>query len=382
MTYRLTAPCLFGIEAVLKKEIGNLGYPIVSVEDGRVVFEGDAAAICRSNIRLRTAERILLNVGEFQATTFDELFEAVKALPWEDYLPKDARFPVAKASSIKSKLFSTSDIQAIVKKAIVERLKAVYHIEWFKEDGANYPIRVFIKKDQVVVGIDTSGESLHKRGYRTASGKAPISETLAAALIQLSVWKKERPFIDPFCGSGTFAIEAAMIGANIAPGLNRSFTAQKYNNIIDSRLWMDAIDEACDMRIRGEEMIIQGYDIDGEVLKQARENARNAEVDDLIHFQERDVRKLSSPKKYGVIVTNPPYGERLLDKESIMSLYKDMGKVFRELDTWSYYVITSFEDFEKYFGLPATKKRKLYNGMLKTDYYQYLGKKPTRKLST
>lgn len=369
--YRLTAPCLFGLEAVLKKEIKDLGYDIKSVDDGKVTFEGDELAICRSNIWLRTAERVLLTVGEFEARSFEELFENIKNIPWENYIPEDGKFWVKKASSIKSKLFSTSDIQSIVKKAIVERLKGVYSINWFKEDGEEYPLRVFIKKDVVSIGFDTSGESLHKRGYRELSSKAPISETLGAALILLSSWNKDKIFVDPFCGSGTLPIEAAMIGSNLAPGLNREFTAENWKNIIPAKLWMNAVDEANDLYVENENLNIQGYDIDYRVLKIARDNSKDALVDHFIHFQERNVDKLSSNKKYGVIVTNPPYGERLSDKDEIIKLYSMMGQTFRELDNWSYNIITSFEDFERYFGKSADKKRKLYNGMLKTNLYQY-----------
>jgi putative N6-adenine-specific DNA methylase len=299
------------------------------------------------------------------------LFDHVKEIPWENYIPEDGKFWVKKASSIKSKLFSASDIQSIVKKAIVERLKSIYSVNWFKEDGAEYPIRVFIKKDHVSIGLDTSGDSLHKRGYREIGSKAPISETLAAALIKLSSWNKDKLFVDPFCGSGTLPIEAAMIGSNAAPGLNREFTAESWKNILQSKLWMTAADEAYDLYEEDAKLNIQGYDIDFRVLKVARQNAINASVDHLIHFQERDVVNLSNNKKYGVIVTNPPYGERLSNKDEVSKLYRDMGDIFKKLDKWSYNIITSFEDFERYFGKSASKKRKLYNGMLKTNLYQY-----------
>ncbi len=268
--YELIAPCHFGLEAVLKREIYDLGYEITEVEDGRVTFEGDAEAICRANIFLRTAERVLLKVGKFKAVTFDELFEGIKALPWEEYIPKDGRFGVKKASSIKSKLFSSSDIQSIVKKAIVERLKEKYHIAWFEEDGASYPLRIFLLKDEVTAALDTSGESLHKRGYRTSLAKAPITETLAAALLLLTPWKKDRILADPFCGSGTFPIEAALMAANIAPGMNRKFLAGEWTNLIQKRLWADLAEEAREQIDTDVEVHIQGYDIDKGVVKAAR----------------------------------------------------------------------------------------------------------------
>lgn len=379
--FQLTAPCLFGIEAVLKKEIQQLGYEITEVSDGRVSYKADALGICRSNLWLRTAERVLITVGTFEAKTFEELFQGIKTIPWEAYLPENAKFWVSKASSIKSALYSASDIQSITKKAIVERLKATYKTMWFKEDGAEYPLRVFIHKDKVSIGIDTSGESLHKRGYRLLTSKAPISETLAAALIQLTHWNKDRVFIDPFCGSGTIPIEAAMIGANMAPGLNRGFTAEGFANLIERKLWMRAVDEANDLLEENANLEIRAYDKDFRVLKVARENAINASVDEWIHFQEQDVSKLSSKKKYGVIVTNPPYGERMQDASEVMALYKTMGQTFFNLEDWSYYIITSFENFERHFGKQATKKRKLYNGMLKTNYYQYLGAKPKKRIN-
>lgn len=377
--YQLVAPCHFGLEAVLKREIYDLGYEITQVEDGRVTFEGDAEAICRANVFLRTAERVLLLVGRFRATTFDELFEGVKALPWEEYLPKDAKFWVKKASSIKSKLFSSSDIQSIVKKAVVERLKREYEVEWFPEDGAAYPIRVFLLKDEVMVTLDTSGESLHKRGYRTMTSKAPLTETLAAALLMLTPWKADRIFVDPFCGSGTFPIEAAMMAANIAPGMHREFIAEQWTNLIDRKLWYETVEEAEEMVDTSVSVDIQGYDIDGEVVKAARENAKRAGVADMIHFQERQVSELRHPKKYGFIVTNPPYGERLEDKKDLPELYTQIGEAYRNLDSWSMYMITSYEDTEKYIGRKADKNRKIYNGMLKTYFYQFMGPKPPKR---
>lgn len=377
--FDLMAPCHFGLEAVLKKEIIDLGYNVVKVEDGKVTFEGDAETICRANICLRTAERILLKTGEFKAVTFEELFQGTKDIPWENYIPKNGKFWVTKANSINSKLFSSSDIQSIVKKAIVERLKTVYKTDWFQEDGNEYPIRISIMKDVVTIGLDTTGSSLHKRGYRPAAGKAPISETLAAALILLTPWKKDRIFVDPFCGSGTFVIEAAMIAANIAPGLKRHFTAEKWTNLIDSEEWENVRTEAIEEQKTDISVDIQGYDIDNDVIKIARENAKSAGVEKLIHLQQREVADLSHPKKYGFIVTNPPYGERLEEKEALPAIYQAFGESFKALDSWSAYVITSFEQTEKYFGRKADKNRKIYNGMLKTYFYQFLGPKPPKK---
>ena len=378
-TMELIAPCHFGLESVLKREITDLGYEVSKVEDGRVTFTGDAEAICRANVFLRTAERVLLKTGEFKATTFDELFEATKRIPWEEYIPADGKFWVAKAASVKSKLFSPSDIQSIMKKAMVERMKAKYQKEWFEEDGASYPVRVFLMKDVVTVGIDTSGVSLHKRGYRQLSSKAPITETLAAALILLTPWRRDRVLVDPFCGSGTFPIEAAMIAANIAPGMNRSFTAEEWTNLIPRKIWYETIDEANELVNDDVDVDIQGYDIDADVIRAARQNAEDAGVAHLIHFQQRSVSELKHPKKYGFIITNPPYGERLEEKSALPKLYGEFGESFRGLDSWSAYMITSYEDAERYFGRKADKNRKIYNGMIKTYFYQFMGPKPPRR---
>lgn len=377
--FEFIAPCHFGMESVLKREITDLGYKIASVEDGKVSFLGDEQAICRANIFLRTTERILLKVGKFKAETFDELFEKTKALPWEKFITEDGKFWVAKATSIKSKLFSPSDIQSIMKKAMVERLKLKYKKDWFEESGADFPIRVTIIKDEVTIGIDTSGASLHKRGYRLLTSKAPITETLAAALILLTPWKKDRILIDPFCGCGTIPIEAAMIGANIAPGMNRSFISEKWTHLIPKKYWYEAITEANDLIIDDFEMNIQGYDIDGSMVKAARENAKLAGVDQYIHFQQRPMQDLSSPKKYGFIITNPPYGERIEEKEAMPKLYKEIGETFSKLDTWSYFLITGYEDAQKYIGKKADRNRKIYNGMMKTYFYQYMGPKPPKR---
>ena len=375
----LIAPCHFGLEAVLKKEILDLGYEISRVEDGRVTFLGDMEAVCYGNIFLRTTDRILLKVGEFHAETFDQLFEETRALPWEEYIPRDGKFWVTKAASVKSRLFSPSDIQSIMKKAMVERLKDRYGISWFEETGAPYPVRVFLMKDQVTVGLDTTGISLHKRGYRLMTAKAPITETLAAALIMLTPWRENRILVDPFCGSGTIPIEAAMMACRIAPGMNRSFQAQQWENLIPAKLWEGAREEAREMADLAVETDIQGYDIDGAVIKAARENARRAGVGEKIHFQQRPVAQLSHPKPYGFIITNPPYGERIEDKKDLPELYGQMGEAFRRLATWSEYVITSYEQAEKYIGRKADKNRKIYNGMLKTYYYQFQGPRPPRR---
>lgn len=377
--YELIAPCHFGLEAVLKKEILDLGYEISQVEDGRVTFLGDAEAICRANVFLRTAERVLLKAGSFKAETFEELFQGTKAIAWEELIPEDGKFWVAKASSIKSKLFSSSDIQSIMKKAMVERMKSRYKVSWFSENGAGFPLRVFLYKDIVTIGIDTSGDSLHKRGYRTLTSKAPITETLAAALILLTPWNKERILVDPFCGSGTFPIEAAMMAANMAPGMNRSFLSEDWKHIIRRKCWYDAMDEANDLLDDTVQVDIQGYDIDGDIVKAARANAQSAGVDHMIHFQQRPVSALSHPKKYGFVISNPPYGERIEEKENLPALYREIGERYNALDSWSMYLITSYEDAEKYIGRKADKNRKIYNGMLKTYFYQFMGPKPPRR---
>ena len=371
----LIAPCHFGMEAVLKREILDLGYDVSKVEDGKITFIGDMEAVCYANVFLRSAERILIKVGTVHAETFDELFEGTKALPWEQYIPENGRFWVAKATSIKSKLFSPSDIQSIMKKAMVERLKSLYHKEWFTEDGPSYPIRVAFMKDEAVIGLDTSGESLHKRGYRRLTSKAPITETL----ILFTPWKKDRILVDPFCGSGTFPIEAAMIAANIAPGMSRSFLAEQWSNLVPKKSWYNAMDEAQELVDDKIETDIQGYDIDPNVVKAARENARLAGVDHLIHFQQRPVSALNHPKKYGFVITNPPYGERIEEKANLPQLYREIGEAFQRLDCWSEYVITAYEDAEKYIGKKADKNRKIYNGMMKTYFYQFLGPRPPRQ---
>lgn len=377
----LIAPCHFGLEAVLKREILELGYEIIRVEDGRILFEGDAEAVCRANIYLRTAERILIKAGEFHAETFEELFQGTKAIPWEHYIPVNGKFYVTKAASVKSKLFSPSDIQSIMKKAMVERMKEVHHISWFAEDGDLFPVRAFLHKDEVLVGIDTTGESLHKRGYRKLTARAPIAENLAAALIMLTPWRGNRILVDPFCGSGTFPIEAAMMAAHMAPGVNRSFTAMTWNHLIPEREWTEVREEAKEEIDLNVETDIQGYDLDETMVEYARQNARLAGVEHMIHFQKRGVDQLSHSKKYGFVITNPPYGERLEEKEALFDLYHTIGERFKKLDDWSLYLITSYDKAQEALGLKADKNRKIYNGMMKTYFYQFLGPKPPKKNS-
>ena len=370
---------LIGLESMLKREITDLGYDVSCVEDGRVTFVGDAEAVCRANIHLRTAERILIKAGSFHAETYEELFQGTKNIPWENFIPQDGKFWITKAGSVKSKLFSPSDIQSVMKKAMVERLKDVYHVSWFEETGASFPIRVFIMKDEVVAALDTTGESLHKRGYRKLTAKAPIAENLAAALIMLTPWKGDRILVDPFCGSGTFPIEATMMAAGMAPGMNRDFTAKSWKHLIPAKEWYEVVDEAREEIITDPYTDIQGYDIDESMVSIARENAKLAGVENMIHFQKRDVDQLSHAKKYGFIITNPPYGERLEEKENLPALYRTIGERFKQLDSWSLYLITAYEQAEEVMGLKAAKNRKIYNGMMKTYYYQFPGPKPPRK---
>lgn len=377
--YELIAPCHFGLEAVLKREITDLGYDVEKVEDGRVTFLGDEEAICRINIFSRTAERILIKIGSFRAETYEELFQGTKALAWEEFIPINGKFWVAKAASVKSKLFSPSDIQSIMKKAMVERLKETYKVSWFAEDGESFPIRVFLMKDEVTVGLDTTGESLHKRGYRKLTAKAPIAENLAASLIMLTPWRGERILVDPFCGSGTFPIEAAMMAVNMAPGMNRHFTAENWNHIVQKSLWKDTVEEARDEITMDVETDIQGYDIDEKMVSIARENARLAGVESKIHFQARGVDRLSHSKKYGFIITNPPYGERIEEKKNLPALYQTIGERYKQLDSWSLYLITAYEQAESSMGVKAAKNRKIYNGMMKTYFYQIPGPKPPKR---
>ena len=375
----LIAPCHFGLEAVLKREITDLGYDVEQVEDGRLTFIGDEEAVCRANVFLRSAERILIKVGNFHAETYEELFQGTKALALEEFIPKDGKFWVTKAASVKSKLFSPSDIQSVMKKAMVEHLKEVYKVNWFQEDGAPFPFRVFLMKDEVTVALDTTGESLHKRGYRKLTAKAPIAENLAASLIMLTPWKGDRILIDPFCGSGTFPIEAAMMAAGIAPGMNREFTAEKWNHLIPSKEWYDAVDEAREQINLKIDTDIQGYDIDEKMVAIARENAKLAGVDSLIHFQKRGIDQLSHSKKYGFVITNPPYGERIEEKKNLPALYRMIGEKFQALDSWSLYLITAYDKAQEDMGLKAAKNRKIYNGMMKNYFYQFPGPKPPRR---
>lgn len=378
MELSLIATTAFGIESVVSRELTKLGYGDQKTENGRVGFKGDYEAICRSNLWLRSADRVLINVGEFTALTFDELFEQTKALPWEEWIPIDGEFPVS-GKSIKSKLYSVPDCQAIVKKAIVERLKSVYGVSWFEETGPKYKVEVGLLKDVVTLTIDTSGAGLHKRGYRKITGEAPIKETLACAMLQISRWKADRTLFDPMCGTGTIPIEAAMIALNIAPGLKREFDFEHWPQINKS-IMDKAKDEANSLIKHDCQINIQGTDIDDRALRIARNNVKEAGLEDMIHFQNRDFKDISSSDKYGFIITNPPYGERLEDEKSVKKLYRDMGKKLAEFDTWSYYIITSYPKFESEFGRKANKKRKLYNGRLQCNYYQYYGPKPPRSI--
>ncbi|QOR65203.1 class I SAM-dependent RNA methyltransferase [Cytobacillus suaedae] len=373
----LIATAAMGIEAIVAKEVRDLGYEC-TVDNGKVLFEADEKAICRSNLWLRTADRVKIKVGEFKATTFDELFEKTKALNWGDYLPENAEFPVI-GKSVKSKLFSVSDCQSIVKKAVVENLKKHYkkQTEWLEENGPFFRIEVALLKDIATLTIDTSGTGLHKRGYRIGQGEAPIKETLAATLIKLTNWTPDRPFVDPFCGSGTLPIEAALIGQNIAPGFNRSFVSEQWS-WIGQNTWDDARQEVEDLAKYDQPIDIAGLDIDHRMIQISKENAEEAGFADLISFKQMQVSDFTTKKEYGVIVGNPPYGERIGEKKAVEAMYKEMGKAFSNLDTWSVYMLTSNESFEECYGKPATKKRKLFNGFIKTDYYQYFGPRPPR----
>lgn len=377
MIYNLIATTAFGIESVLARELDAIGVTEHSTLNGRIYYKGDDEVLAKSNIMLRTADRILLNMAEFKALSFEELFQNVKKIEWEKYLPKNASF-IVNARSQKSKIFSLRDIQAITKKAIAERLKAAYNLDWIEETGPRYDIEAVFMNDNVIITMDTSGHGLHKRGYRQEVGAAPIKETLAAALIMLSRWRKDRALLDPFCGSGTIAIEAAMIGMNIAPGLNAEFAAEKWS-FIDQKVWYNVRKEAREAIDNDIELKIFCSDIDYYQLKLAKKHAEIAGVGGKIHFQKLDYKETGSRFEYGFIITNPPYGERLLEKKAAEEIYRGMGKHFPTFKTWSYYVITSDEDFEKLFGRKADKKRKLYNGALKCDYYQFYGPKPPKE---
>ncbi|WP_121612054.1 THUMP domain-containing class I SAM-dependent RNA methyltransferase [Mesobacillus foraminis] len=375
--FDLIATSAMGLEALVAKEVRSLGYEC-EVENGRITFQGDELAIARSNLWLRTADRVKIKAGEFKAYTFDELFERTKAIPWEQFLPENAEFPVS-GKSQKSKLFSVPDCQAIVKKAIVERLRKHYKkTSWFEENGPLFKIEVALVKDVATITIDASGSGLHKRGYRVDQGEAPLKETLAAALVMLTNWTPDRPFADPFCGSGTIPIEAALIGQNIAPGFNREFVSESWDWISRS-VWDQARTEAEDMANYDQPLEITGSDIDHRLVNIAKENAFEAGLGELVTFKQMRVQDFTTQNQYGVIVSNPPYGERLGEKSAVEQMYKEMGKVLIPLDTWSVYIMTSNEDFEKFYGKPATKKRKLFNGFIRTDYYQYWGKRPPRE---
>jgi len=374
---QFVSPCLFGLEAVLGRELKQLGYDDQFLENGRVTFTGKVEDICRCNLWLRTAERVLLKMGNFSAVSYEELFENTKALNWAEWLPKDAEFPV-EVDSINSKLASVPDCQAIIKKAVVESLKKKYKVEWFPETGPRYKIIATIFKDWVTISIDTTGTGLHKRGYRKLVGRAPLRETLASGMILLSYWNKDRVLWDPFCGSGTIPVEAALIGKNIVPGLNRSFVSENWA-CIDNRSWKKAREEAYDMITPGQQLRIFGTDIDNSQLKLARYHAEKAGVAKDIHFQKIDVKDISTRYKYGVFICNPPYGERLGERNEVAEIYRVMGKIFARFGTWSCYILSSDMKFEKYFGKKADRKRKLYNGMLKCNYYQYYGPPPPKK---
>ncbi len=377
--YTLIATAAMGIEALVAREIKSLGFEDVEVENSRVLFKADEAGIVKANLWLRTADRVKLRVGEFKATSFDELFEKTKALPWHMFIPRNGQFPVS-GKSHKSKLFSVSDCQAIVKKAIVDKLKTIQNIQGMLiEDGPLFRVEVSILKDIVTLTIDTTGrEGLHKRGYRVDQGEAPLKETLAASLVLLTNWNADLPFVDPFCGSGTIPIEAALIGHNIAPGSFRSFASEDWHWIGKKR-WDEARQEAEDLANYDQKLEIIGSDIDHRMINVSKANADEVGLSDSIAFKQMQVKDFTTKSEYGYVVTNPPYGERLNDRPYVEKLYSDMGNVFTKLDTWSVYLLTSHEGFEQFYGKPATKKRKLFNGFIKTDYYQYFGKRPRRE---
>ncbi|MCL4515435.1 MAG: class I SAM-dependent RNA methyltransferase [Firmicutes bacterium] len=372
----LIATAAFGLEAVVANELRWLGYNELTVENGRVTFTADESAICRANLWLRTADRVLVKMGAFEARSFEELFEGTRALPWPDWLPEDADFPVT-GKSIDSQLFSVPDCQAIVKKAVVEKMKTRYGREWFDESGPRYTIEVALLKDVATLTIDTSGAGLHKRGYRKLVSDAPLKETLAAAMILLSHWRPDRVLVDPFCGSGTIPIEAALIGLNIAPGIKRDFAAEKWPNL-SKDLWQEAWEEALALADydQAKTLRIRGADIDDDVLSLARYHSRQAGVEDAVHFQQAPVAELQSRYKYGYVICNPPYGERLGGLPAVERLYREMGRVFGELDTWSFYVLSSHPEFERLYGRRADKKRKLYNGRIQCYYHQFFGPRP------
>ena len=372
----LIATTTFGLESIAKRELIDLGYDDLKVENGKITFKAQEKDIPRANLWLRTAERILLKMGEFKALTFEELFQKTKELPWDEWIPEDGNF-IIEGKSINSKLYSISDCQRIVEKAIVEKLKTRYDVDWFKKTGAKYTVEVSLLKDIATLTIDTSGEGLHKRGYRDRAGDAPIKETLAAAMILLSYWNKDRVLLDPFCGSGTIPIEAAMIGRNIAPGLDRNFASEEWPRV-KKEYWSEARKEAFQAIDNRSKLHILGCDTDRRSILRARDNAANLGLDEDIAFFIKDMRDVDIFDDYGVVITNPPYGERMGEKEEVHRLYMDFGKKFRQLETWSIYLITSEEEFEKLYGKKANRKRKLYNGRIKVDYYQYYGPRPPK----
>lgn len=373
MNFKLIATCAAGIESIVGNELKHLGYK-VNVENGRVRFDGDVADIAKTNLWLRTADRIKIVVGEFTAKTFEELFQGVESLNWEDFLPLDAEFPVA-GKSQKSTLHNVPSVQAITKKAIVTKMSAVYHRRTkLPETGALYPIEVAINKDKVLITLDTTGSSLFKRGYRVNKGGAPLKENMAAALVLLARWYPEMPFVDPVCGSGTIPIEAALIGCNIAPGLKRNFAFENWD-WVDKDIVKQAREQAQAAIKKDVDLDISGYDIDGSMIEIAKENAVQAGVQDIVNFKQMAVKDFKTDKINGVIVANPPYGERLSDKEHVHQLYQQMGKLYQPLTSWSKYILTSDLQFEQFYGTKATKRRKLYNGSLRTDFFQYWGKK-------
>ncbi|MGE5396698.1 MAG: THUMP domain-containing class I SAM-dependent RNA methyltransferase [Chitinophagales bacterium] len=373
----LTATAAFGLEAVVAREVKDLGYTDTSVETGKVTFRADPKGICRTNLWLRSAERVFVKMGEFSAKTFTELFDQTVELPWADWMPENAAFPV-EGKSVKSQLHSVPDCQAIVKKAVVESMKRKYRRQWFPETGPRFTIEVALLKDVATLSIDTSGRGLHKRGYRKLSAKAPLKETLAAGMVNLSYWNPERVLVDPFCGSGTIPIETALIGLNLAPGLNRDFAAEEWPNV-PAWLWKQAREEARDLARRDRKLKIRGMDIDREVLSLARYHAREAGVEGCIHWQQMPFQSLQTKDKYGLIICNPPYGQRLEDMDQVEALYQEMGKICRDFESWSFYILTAHRGFERLFGRKADRNRKLYNGRIECHYYQYNGPRPPRR---
>lgn len=374
----LIATTTFGLEACVKREVMRLGFENIKTSDGKVEFTGDESAIPKANLWLRCAGRVHLKIGEFKAITFDELFEKTKALPWEEWIPVDGKFTVV-GKSVKSTLFSVPDCQAIVKKAVVEKLKQTYNVDWFDETGAEYTIQVALLKDTATLTIDTTGSGLHKRGYRADAMIAPLKESLAAAMVELSYWNKDRILFDPMCGSGTIPIEAALIARNIAPGLNRKFASEEWERIGKDR-WKAARMEAYKAINYDCEPLIYGSDIDPEAIEVAKENSIKAGVDDCIQFEVKPCQEITLPGDYGCLVTNPPYGERIGELKEVENLYRALGAIMAQNTTWSTYLITSMEYFETLFGRKADAKRKLFNGRIKTDYYQFYGPRPPKNV--